>query len=440
MTGSKQLEYLKYSLISQRSKLRRLDPSIISDRAMNNLGKLFALPDQLITYYKSQILTIVRFLDRLIEYLSDLQLRFENFSMTFSYERDIMNHAFRSWVDIHTSILAPTPGFVEISLPSLLFPWIHSLRFLNIFLLSPYMPQPQLYSVQVKAELRFQRDKFIDTTKIAIGNIDSTLLTLNDLNSSSLFGQLAGTADDITAYQQSLDQLVTTLRKGERWGLVKRAIIGDSSELKKLQEFSGLGNRIRTHLYAVKESVQVGEDDTNALKAGLRLFRKSIDYAPEFDFSPTGFITIPPSVSVQRGSLPFLMQRQNTISDNSDGSIKVKTPTSFNIYKYDLNMMNDTNVLARREALVHLCEDRTNYNMISGYLYTACNILLQAKLMSNLDDDLLSGVRRSWVVQQLEEIRRYDEMMGVDFASIRHDLAYTPYIHKRGGRIPYFFL
>ena len=244
------------------------------------------------------MLIIVSTLDRLIESLFDLRLQVDSFSVTFCLERDLMNHAFCTWVDLHTNNLATTHSSVDISLPSLLFPWIHGLRFLNVFFLSPYLPQPELYSMQVKAQLWSQRDKFIESTTVIFGTMDSGLLPLKGVNMSSLFRQFEGAADGIAVYQQDLNQLVDTHRKEEWYGSMKRAFIDDSSEVKTLQELFELGNRIRTQLYAIQESVHIGEDDSNAVKAGLRNFLDDINYTPDFDFSPTGFVVIPPSFAV----------------------------------------------------------------------------------------------------------------------------------------------
>ena len=39
MTSSMQIDYTELALLEQRSKLRELDPSIVSDHAIGNLGE-----------------------------------------------------------------------------------------------------------------------------------------------------------------------------------------------------------------------------------------------------------------------------------------------------------------------------------------------------------------------------------------------------------------
>ena len=124
-------------------------------------------------------------------------------------------------------------------------------------------------------------------------------------------------------------------------------------------------------------------------------------------------------------------------NNNGDGKQAEVSP-SYDIYKYDLEVVNDTNILTRRDAIAQLCEDRVDYIRISGFLYTTCNIWSQAKLMSNLDNGLLSGVQRSWVAERGAAMRRYYERTGSDFASIARDILRVPGTGQRGGPVPFF--
>ena len=84
-------------------------------------------------------------------------VQFENFFRPFLFELDIMNHAFHGWVDTHQHHPANS-DFVQYSVASTLgFPLRHGLGFIIYLCLVLFMPQPKLYSVQVKAELRFHK-------------------------------------------------------------------------------------------------------------------------------------------------------------------------------------------------------------------------------------------------------------------------------------------
>ncbi len=91
--------------------------------------------------------------------VSDLHMLFENASITYCMERDIRTHAFRAWVDTQIKIIAASSDVIPFSpVPTILFPMLHSLRFVNQAFNIRYLPRPRIYTVQIEAELQFQKN------------------------------------------------------------------------------------------------------------------------------------------------------------------------------------------------------------------------------------------------------------------------------------------
>lgn len=428
MTSPLQIRDTEVALRQQMLKLRESDSSIVPDEALQDLGKSYYMPPiPLPTHYiVVWILIILCILERLIPLVSDLHTQLDNFSSTFCMERDIMSHAFRGWVDTYSKIVADS-DFVEFSLVSLfLFPQNHGLRFFNHFFLVPFLPKPRIYNVQVKAEIQFQRERFLADTKEALGNIDGSLLSIQSSGNSSNLTELLGAATrGMMAYQQNLDQNMNALKDKVLFGGLIRTIFGESQEIKKLKQYHALVSHILVRLGSINATVARCEVDSRSLKVGLSQLRRSFEYSPNFEFSPAGFISIPPSLSAQLKSPPFTLLKQSSGFDNESGSKETKPFPSYDKWEYDLDKVISTNVLTRRTAIADWCQDGGNYVMRSGFLYTVCNIWSQAKLMSTLDDDLLSGVQRSWIMEREKAIHRYEKTIGLDFANIIYDVLHV---------------
>lgn len=84
-----------------------------------------------------------------------------------------MNHAFGAYVEAY-AITITRSNYMDLSPSSLLiFPtWSHTIRFINQYVLIPFLPEPRLYSLQVKSEIRFQMKQLIDESTVALNRID----------------------------------------------------------------------------------------------------------------------------------------------------------------------------------------------------------------------------------------------------------------------------
>ena len=73
-------------------------------------------------------------------------------------------------------MIAVQPTISQVSIMStLLFPSFFVLGFLNEYFLSPYLPKPRLWNMQIQAELQFQSTYFVEESKQSLEMIKSGL-------------------------------------------------------------------------------------------------------------------------------------------------------------------------------------------------------------------------------------------------------------------------
>ena len=338
-------------------------------------------------------------------------------------ERDILNHVFRGWVDSHARILA-TPDAVPFSLISFLFnPYLHGLRMWNHQFLIPFLPQPRVYDIQVKAEIKYQRQKFLHESEKALRKIDSGLLSNQDSGvSTNLTQQLGAAIMGIKACQGDLSHSIAARQSEIPFERLRRLFSHESPQVKKLRGPSAVMDRVLPRLQSLNETVAGYDFNFKSLRMGLDQLRRSFEYTPDFEFSSAGHISIPPTLSVELKPPPFFVLKRRIGGEEAGASGKSKLGGSYDDWAYDLSKVNDTEVATRRAAIADFCKESGDWIMSSGFLYTVCGIWSQARLISKLDDDLLGGVPRSWVQAREQALDRYWRKNGGDIASIVDDV------------------
>lgn len=367
---------------------------------------------------------------------TDLYPHFESFSRSFCQEKDIMNHKFRTFVNSYTRAITRL-DYMELSISStLIWPmWDHCLRFLNRYALIPWLPDPRLYSLQVKSEIRFQAKQFTDESLAALDRIDVSFSTIQAAHDLSPLLEAAITAIDL--YQYKLNQTIDRLKDVSLLQQIFSHIFSDREELGTLDEHYARGNRIRNRVHALMEIIPMYEVDAARLKTQLHHLRTSFNYAASFEISSQGLIAIPATLQAQIRRLPFSWLRSSWREGPASSSSGLdQITTASNGHQYNLDMVGDIDIFSLRSAIAQLCRERTNHNMISGSLYMICNIWNYAMTISELDSDLLGGIQRSWVLERREVLRRYDQEIGAEYeymarlaASVYHD-----FLH--GSRVP----
>ena len=364
------------------------------------------------------ILTSIGDLGRVEATVTDLYPYFENFSRSFCQEKDIMNHKFRAFVNAYARAVSRS-DFMELSISStLIWPiWSHTLRFINHYALLPWLPDPKLYSLQVKSEIRFHAKRFIDESLAALERVEVSFSMMQQLYDSGALTQILEAAiDAINLHQQRLNQTMNGFKDDSFFHQIFSPIFSPRKELPKLDEHYARGDRMRSRIYALMEIIPTYEIDSARLRTELYHLRTSFNYVASFEISSQGQIAIPATLQAQIRLSPFSWLRPSWGEGHKSGSSgRDDTATASNIYHYNLDIVGETDISSLRSAIAQLCRERVNHNMISGSLYMICNIWNYATTISELDNDMLEGVQRSWVLERLEAIRRYEKEIGAEY-------------------------
>ncbi|MDI1492136.1 MAG: hypothetical protein OHK93_003348 [Ramalina farinacea] len=315
-----------------------------------------------------------------------------------------------------------------IDLPHLkliLFPfWSISLRFLNFWLLTPWLPEPALYSFQVKSEIRYQTRTFIDQSLQALDRINARFPLLGSSSNPTIEAAIT----TVENYQQ---HLTSTRESHQPFSLLARYFLRKPEALLMVEEQLALTNRIRDHLLAVLKTLQVYETDSVRLRSQLQDLRKDFN-PPKFEFSPKGLVAVPASLLDEVQHSPFEWHEDRG-GDQSARHLLTPHP---HVYFYDLDDDDGSRPEELRLALASLCRSRKNTDILSGALYMICTIWAHAATMSAFDKNTLGSVQRSWVVERMEAVQRHEQRTGANHNSIIDVMLKTHRDHKRGIPVP----
>ena len=112
------------------------------------------------------------------------------------------------------------------------------------------------------------------------------------------------------------------------------------------------------------------------------------------------------------------------------------TTSLSDFHHYNLDMVNDTDIFSLQSAIAELCKERTNHDMVFGSLYMICNVWNYAKTMSEFEDSMLESVQRSWILERLKAIRRYQREIGVDYEHVAGSAASVVQDFLNGTPVP----
>ena len=141
-------------------------------------------------------------------------------------------------------------------------------------------------------------------------------------------------------------------------------------------------------------------------------------------------MNIPPPFEPYIQEFPFLIRQQNLGANGSS-----VTPHLF-VYSYDLDFNNGTLLLVLRSLVARLCKESKNFNIVSGNLYMICAIqALEAKL-SELSNNDVNSVQRSWVVQRQKALNRHNKTKGFDEEILLRQFVDHYRAYKNGTFVP----
>lgn len=343
-----------------------------------------------------------------------------------------MNHALRTFVNSYTMI-ATLSDSKDLSLPSIiLLPGLHLMRLLSQHSLCPWLPEPKLYSFEVKAEIRYQKKRLIGELSAAFDRLDASSPTMQSFqNSKSQNRYLEAAIDKVTVHQQIVREMIDK-SGASLWRWVRK-----SEETADLENYYRLGQRVRSRLLSVKETMQVYEFYSKRLRNDLQRCLQTIYQSPSFGFSPQGSLVLPPHLLSQIHNITFLSRGQNSEIDDDGHSREVSQifPHA-HVFLYDLDSLDDTRAIKLRSEIAQLCKAQQNVMINSDNLYTVCLIYNLIATMSVLDEDALSGIQRSWVVERRAATRRWEQRLGLELDSIIDLLRKTGRDFRNGLPVP----
>ena len=321
--------------------------------------------------------------------LLDLAHRWESFSSTFCEEKDVINNAFRALVEAYSTAI--TSKHQELTYVSVIvLPWLYMFEFMNNFFETSWLPQPKLYSLQVKAEIRFRLSQFIEESIAALDRIDKKSPTSRRFH--SLTSQtLGGAINTITAHQRDLEVKIAETPWRQR--------IQNPKHIKALRDTLALLKRVHKLIFRVKVDAETNETYSKRLRSQLQSFRESLKNSLSIEISSSAV-------------LAFL--------DPLD----------------DLDSIGEARIVTLRSRIAQVCQDSHHGNSVPRPLQTVCFLQAMGATFSHVDDDALASIQRSWVMERKEAIHRYQLMTRSDRDS-QVDLGLEIYqAYKDGAPMP----
>ena len=293
--------------------------------------------------------------------LLDLAQRWQSFSQTFCIEKDIVNDAFRAFVEAYSTAI--TSKHQELTYASVIvYPWYYMLNFLNLHWEIRWLPQPKLYSLQVKAEIRFRLNRFIEQSIAALDRIDKE-------SPSSTSPTLGRAINTITAHQRDLDVKIAETS----W----RQWIQKPKDIKVLRDTLAVIKRIHKVIHAAKKTAEMYEAYQGRLRSQLQDSRKSFG-----------------------NSFPIEL--------SSESVLALLDPHA------DLDSIGGARILTLRSKIAQVCQGPHHGNIVPRPLRMLCFIQALRETFSQVDSDALGSIQRSWFMERQEAIHRYELSGGSD--------------------------
>lgn len=343
----------------------------------------------------------------------DVGTQFDAFSLKFCVEKDTMTNTFRTFVEAYAMTITLS-DYEDLHHPSsLFFPGFHLMRIINQYSLWSWLPEPKLYSVQVRAEIQFQKAKLIYEIKAALDRVDASLPPTQLSQHSSPQIQCLDTAiDKITIHQQRIREMIDG-SDPSFWRWIRK-----TEETVELERYYRLGERVRGLLFAVIMTVNEYEISSRRLRSNLQFFRQYFERKP---FSARSSLAVPRPLLAQVQNASLLLRGQSFRIDEDGDSRNVTHVTSRSRASlYDLDSIDDTRLSSLRSEIAQVCEAGKHITMGSDDLFSICVIYNLGVAESALNDDPLSDFPTSWAVVREKEIRRWEQRLRTGFDPDRH--------------------
>ena len=324
--------------------------------------------------------------DQVIDMVTNLGPQLDAFSLKFFAEKDTMTYTFRTFVEAY-AMTNTLSDFGDLTPPSiLLFPGFHLMRIINQYSLWSWLPEPKLYSVQVRAEIQFQKAKLIYELEAALDRVDASFPPTQLFQDSSSQIQCLKTAiDKFKIHQQSIRRMIDG-SDPSFWRWIRK-----SEETVKLERYYRLGEHVLDLLLLVRRTVNEYEIYSGRLRSDLQFFRQTFEDTPLVGFSARTSLTVPPPLLAQVGNVSLFSRGQSSRIDGDGNSLDVTHITSRSRASLnDLDSIDDARVSSLRSEVGQACKAGLSRMMGSGDIYSICVIYYIGTGKSALDDDPLS--------------------------------------------------
>lgn len=340
-----------------------------------------------------------------------------------------MAAALRTFVDAYSKTTTMS-NTTTVSLVSfILWPWGHPLRSFNRQWLSPLFPEPRLYTFEVGAEMRFQKQRLADSYNEALDRINVSSPTFQDPKESISQVQLLELA--IKTVTTQLEQLKHMIHESKSFRWPWSSTSQEISTFQELYEFLALTH---DHMLTVLKIAKAYQIMSTRLWNDLQPLRSTLSSSPRWRISYSDLLAVRDSLRAQVQNVLFVPLGQSSrVKEGGDVSNNTDVPPNASLFGYNLDDIDDTQLSTGRSAIAEVCKARDIGDILDDDLHTICIIYTLAATMSGLDKEALSSQRRSWLVELETATEEFDKQSGVDIYGLRDRLKKLVRETKEGG-------
>ena len=356
------------------------------------------------------------------------------FSGSFTTEKDIQNHAFRSLVEAYASIIVRSDRMHLSFGHYWVAPINPVIRLLNKDCRIPYILQPRLFDFQTYTEIRFQLQHFLKESRQSMDRVEAKI---SHFSSRDFVTSLRAAARIFEEFQRRIGQERETKRSFtfEFMHHILPARYFHSPEgMNRLNEYHDISIHILQRLKDFEMSLAAYDISIANMKRQHNRLSAVMASKHSLDLGRNGVIQVPWSEVSNFTNASFIDFQNPSLGRPEDG-----LTGSMLHYEYDLDtVFSHSDLAALRQAMVRLCLEETNVNIVSGFLDTICILWRQITSRSEFDGDILGPVQRSWSFELTRATAEHRRLIGYDDESISEDFVKYYREYRDGEEAPAF--
>ncbi|KAL8707808.1 MAG: hypothetical protein Q9220_007215 [cf. Caloplaca sp. 1 TL-2023] len=298
-------------------------------------------------------------LEAVVRTLNVFSHQWEVFSLVFCLQKDSINLAYRSLIEVYALALASDRGHVSL----IFFPALQLLRDWNKAVKISRFPAPKIRTSRLKAQLRSRMKTFADDVTQALDQI-TPYFPSSSSQSRELERALLKTDDYIRTVKQS-------------W----RPSWFPSEMDRALEAQLALAENIHRFLASFQACITKDHASLERLQANIQTFRQSL---------------------LRKGSIQLLSQTHVL------GDEQTRNPTSNPVDRVSL----------MKSVLSRQCIGTSTGDMISREHYSLCAIYWVGSTLSEIDGTAFDDAPRMWVMERKAAIDRHERRTKTDIRGL----------------------